>query len=38
MVTPISGGPSEKAGIGAGDKIILIDDTVATEKKSQMNL
>lgn len=33
VVTPISGGPSEQAGIGAGDKIILIDDTVATGKK-----
>jgi carboxyl-terminal processing protease len=27
VVTPISGGPSELAGIGAGDKIIKINDT-----------
>lgn len=29
VVTPISGGPSEQAGISAGDKIIKINDTLA---------
>ena len=28
VVSPISGGPSEKLGIMAGDKIIMIDDTL----------
>ncbi|MEN9447590.1 MAG: hypothetical protein RJA25_880 [Bacteroidota bacterium] len=28
VVTPISGGPSEQAGISAGDKIIKINDTI----------
>lgn len=31
--TPISGGPSEKAGINAGDKIIFIDDSSAAGVK-----
>ncbi len=29
VITPISGGPSEQAGISAGDKIIKINDTLA---------
>lgn len=28
VVTPISGGPSEQAGLGAGDKIVKINDSV----------
>lgn len=28
VVTPISGGPSEQAGVSAGDKIIKINDTI----------
>jgi carboxyl-terminal processing protease len=28
VITPISGGPSEQAGVSAGDKIIKINDTV----------
>lgn len=32
VVEPIKGGPSEKVGIRAGDKIIRIDDSVATGK------
>lgn len=33
VVTPISGGPSEQAGISAGDKIIRINDTVVAGTK-----
>ncbi|MBO4403675.1 MAG: S41 family peptidase [Bacteroidales bacterium] len=32
VVEPLKGGPSEKVGIRAGDKIIRIDDSVATGK------
>jgi carboxyl-terminal processing protease len=33
VVTPISGGPSEQAGISAGDKIIFIDDSLVAGNK-----
>lgn len=33
VVTPISGGPSEQAGISAGDKIIKINDTTVAGTK-----
>ena len=36
VVTPISGGPSEQAGISAGDKIIKINDTTVAGIKSPM--
>ena len=32
VIEPIAGGPSEQIGIRAGDKIVIIDDSVATGK------
>ena len=37
VVSPISGGPSEKAGIRSGDKIIYINDTLVAGKKITNN-
>ncbi len=32
VVTPISGGPSEKVGIQAGDKIVMVNDSIVAGK------
>lgn len=37
VVSPISGGPSEKVGIRSGDKIIYINDTLVAGKKITNN-
>lgn len=35
VVTPISGGPSEQAGVLAGDKIVSIEDSIVAGKEMQ---
>jgi len=37
VVSPISGGPSERAGIRSGDRIVTINDTVVAGKKITNN-